>query len=873
MVPAIRVSVLLCALFSWSASAAQDSLLFRVGYADFLEDGEEATDGRSSPFTVELLAGVKGAVSDPADTSAVAKIAWNEESLILRIDVYDDHLVVKKADDQLWAGDSVELFLSPKLGGGSYYQLVLAVEADGTLRSKLYDFRSTPAPALTHVSSGERTKEGYRIITRLPWSNLGIHPAAGTEAGMQLFVNDADPDQETFQMQWYPHAVSHSSDRMHRIRLETTTADKHLAGCSVQTGYDYHRLDVLMRRREPYREFDVVDGSGRKLAVGCFQPLGSGLQKAAVLLPAECLQEMTEIVLVSEGDLIGKAVIGAKAVMDGELLKSLQNITLVPKQPWGYLFEAGGRPEAVWSSPEAMRIAAGSDEARVRWFDASLNEVTSFERPGRYLAYVEAKLRDGRMVRRSATFYAIGAGSHPWRGDTRLVLYNRTRPWWHPWRGQPHAKPDYIPGLGVEPTVWQRHQPLLSAWAGKSLMDFFECNPYGAVVMSFLSEEDRYAHWPVNARTPEIANADLYLALKCKLLGVEVKADRLKPPQTVSAADAAQTLRAGSAAQAGFTEDAPARIRDVCRRWAAESGEPFAVLIARDGVVFFHEAFGRDLYGHEVTTETPMFMASITKCMSGLMLGQFIDQGLIDLDDPVGRFLREFPVEGEKAITFRHCFTHTTGLSGHYEFGGMHNPFLENAIALGLPHLPVGKLHEYNGMGYDLAGKAMERVAGKAAFRIMHEHLFEPLGMTRTVIDDMATCSTSTPMDVARLGQLILNGGAYGPRRFFSPETLQKLLPCELNTYFPAINKNWGVGMTWMLTDNPEADRTGRRYLLSDRVVGHGAASSAVFRVDLENRLIVVQTRNQAGPHYDSYLREFLQTIDQTMKRRHGSED
>ena len=350
------------------------------------------------------------------------------------------------------------------------------------------------------------------------------------------------------------------------------------------------------------------------------------------------------------------------------------------------------------------------------------------------------------------------------------------------------------------------------------------------------------------------------------MLGIKDIQKPLRLPQTVF--PAGLQLHEGRPAEAGFTDDASDRIRSVCTQWYNDSGEPFAVLIARNGVVFFHEAFGQNAYGIPVTVETPMFMASITKCMTGLMFGQFVDQGLIGIDEPIGHFLPDFPVKGDKTITFRHCFTHTTGLTGHYEFGGMHNPWLDNAIALGLPELPVGKVHEYNGMGYDLAGKAMEIAAGKSAFRMMHEQLFEPLGMNHTVLDDMATCSTSTPMDLARLGQLILNGGTYGDKRFFSPETLKQLLPCELNPYFPDIKKNWGIGMTWMQTDDPETDNTGRSYpLLSFRVVGHGAASSSIFRVDLENKLIVVQTRNQAGRNYDKYLVEFLKTIDRTMKR------
>jgi hypothetical protein len=47
-------------------------------------------------------------------------------------------------------------------------------------------------------------------------------------------------------------------------------------------------------------------------------------------------------------------------------------------------------------------------------------------------------------------------------------------------------------------------------------------------------------------------------------------------------------------------------------------------------------------------------------------------------------------VSSKKAITLRQCFTHTTGLYGHEEYGGLHNPWLENVIANGLDYLEPG---------------------------------------------------------------------------------------------------------------------------------------------------------------------------------------
>jgi CubicO group peptidase (beta-lactamase class C family) len=859
------VSLLFIIVYAQQAAvAAEDSLVYRIGYSEQISTDLKTFDRNAEFFLTDLLLSADGTAINPDDFAASFQIAWNQVALLIYVDVSDDEVVVNRQDDQLWANDSIEVFLSPSVGGGGYYQLVLAVDSEGTLRSYFYDFREKKDVPLRHFSLCARTASGYRIMAKLPWSNLDITPALGMEIGMQIFANDSDGGRQTLQWQWYPHYQNHSSSWMHRLQLHQNTTDKHLTNCRASIGQEDLRMDIYAGPQTQWSEFDIVDGTGKKAAIGYLHNTREGLKKASVLIPIRESRPL-RFQFVYKENVIGKAVVLGTNPILKERIRSLQNMTLVPQSRWGYIFETGSIPQVKWSDPQTMSEITGNQTPQVKWFDAALKETDSFDKPGRYLVYAGADMPDGKILRRSATFYAIPKGSHPWKDDIRFVLYNRSRPWWHPWQGGPYARMEYLPGLGFEQSAWENNQTMLSAWAGKAFFEFLESDPYGPVLLSYLSEYGADSNLPTAAQTPEIINDEIQLSLKRFILGTNTIQKSLLPPQTIS--PQALTLRTGTPQEAGFAEDAPRRIRDLCCRWVEDSGEPFAVLIARNGVVFFHEAFGRRADGSAVTVDTPMFMASITKCMSGLLLAQFVDQGLLDIDDPVGRFLPDFPTEGEKAITFRHCFTHTTGLTGHYEFGGMHNPWLENAIALGLSELPVGKVHEYNGMGYDLAGKAMEMAAGKSAFRIMHENLYQPLGMTHTVLDDMASCSTSTPMDVARLGQLILNGGAYGDKRFFSPETLSRLLPCELNPYFPAIQKNWGIGMTWMNTEDPDAQTTGRPHLFSSRVVGHGAASSAVFRVDLENRLIIVQTRNQAGRDYDKYLPEFLKVIDRAMKR------
>jgi CubicO group peptidase (beta-lactamase class C family) len=249
------------------------------------------------------------------------------------------------------------------------------------------------------------------------------------------------------------------------------------------------------------------------------------------------------------------------------------------------------------------------------------------------------------------------------------------------------------------------------------------------------------------------------------------------------------------------------------------------------------------------------------------LFAQFVEQGLIGIDDPVGKYLPDFPVTGSNVLTLRHCFTHATALDGHEEWGGMHNPWLENVIANASESLRPGQVHNYNGMGYDLAGKVMELVSGQSIFRLMRENLFDPLGMSQTTLEeDLGFSCFSTAADMAKLGQMMLNRGAYGELAFFSPQTFDQILPQPLSRFYPAIqNKDWGIGLTWMRQRHPQAGTNGipkDATVLSRNVIGHGSATSAILRVDLDHELVIAQTRRRGGADYDQHLARLLLALE-----------
>lgn len=551
------------------------------------------------------------------------------------------------------------------------------------------------------------------------------------------------------------------------------------------------------------------------------------------------------------GDVAEVGDVRADAKVEREDLREFQNCRVVPKlgNLWDYTFAPGKLPELAWDRRYVVEKVMGESGLKAQWFDGELNEVSTAERPGRYAFYAEGRTPDGKVIRRAGTVYCRPKN-------------------WFGWSEKLTARLDFIPIDGVSRPAWEEHADAIAAYAGRTVLYSILRQEQGAVLLSYLHEMKATGNEPALTDTPLIRDHEYHLALKRKILGAENAYRPLERPQRIDGKKAA-VLRAGTEEEAGFKPGTAENIGKVCRAWYAESGEPFIALVARHGVVVVHEPFGEWTWG-KLTSETPTEMASLTKLITGVLFAQFVDQGLIGIDDPVGRFLPDFPVSGDKVITLRHCFTHTTGLSGHEEWGGLHNPWLDNVIANGLGYLRPGKVHNYNGMGYDLAGKVMEMVSGKSVFRLMREHLFDPLEMENTTLEeDLGFSCFSTAGDFAKVGQLLLNKGSYGELKFFSPETFEAILPKPLKTYYPDIDKDWGIGITWMRQKHPDAGKKGvpkDATVLSRNVIGHGSATSAILRVDMDNDLVIVQSRRRGGKAYGKYLAKFLRAIERGLE-------
>jgi hypothetical protein len=514
----------------------------------------------------------------------------------------------------------------------------------------------------------------------------------------------------------------------------------------------------------------------------------------------------------------------------------------------GYNFESdltfpfwkGSFPSMEINSPATARKFLGEDyKIELRWFDTELNEVDTLLRPGRYGYYAEVSGENGIILKRAGTMFCTPSD---WMGWSEALV----------------TQMDYFPFDQIPQKVWEQNQEAISAYSGQILLESMINHRQGGILLSFIHDMHTKGLEPGPYHTPVIMDGDYHVKLKLKVLGLDDENRKLKLPSKTDSPG--KVLRLMDAKEHERVEPFVTEMNALCQEWAQESGEPFDMLVAKEGLILFHGAFGENLRG-KFTLEQPTEIASTTKLYTGLLFAQFVDQGLVGVDDYVGEHLSDFPTSGDKAITLRQCFTHTTGFYGHGSMGGVQNPWLDNSLALWLPYLKPGTKHWYNGMGYNLTGKVMEINSGKSIFHLMHEYLFSPLELEHTYLDiDLAYGINSTAFDMAVVGQMLLNKGSYGDLYFFSEETFEALLPVDLETYYPEVKgKKWGIGMTYMNRYMEDKTSGTRRAILSDQIVGHGSATSSILNVDLENDIVITQSRMDDGKNYPEYLnRAFL---------------
>jgi CubicO group peptidase (beta-lactamase class C family) len=158
------------------------------------------------------------------------------------------------------------------------------------------------------------------------------------------------------------------------------------------------------------------------------------------------------------------------------------------------------------------------------------------------------------------------------------------------------------------------------------------------------------------------------------------------------------------------------------------------------------KAYGIHQVGSDrvVTTETFFQAASTSKLVTAALVLRLVEQGILDLDQDVNKYLRSWKVQeseftAEQKVTLRLLLTHQSGLptTNFDQEPDAGDPTLVQVLngeppAMNRPAVveyTPGTMWQYSNVGFAVIQQILEATTDKPFSRLAQEILFEPLGM------------------------------------------------------------------------------------------------------------------------------------------------
>jgi CubicO group peptidase (beta-lactamase class C family) len=166
-----------------------------------------------------------------------------------------------------------------------------------------------------------------------------------------------------------------------------------------------------------------------------------------------------------------------------------------------------------------------------------------------------------------------------------------------------------------------------------------------------------------------------------------------------------------------------------------------AIVVVKNNEVVFKKTYGvKSLETNApVDNETYFACASTTKAMTATAMGILVDQGKVNWDDPVIKYLPNFRLYEPYVTTqmrIRDLFLHNSGVGNTDFLWGMNiltSDETMDRMQLVKPSYSFRSSFIYQNLFYHIAGKVIEKVSGESWADFVTAHIFKPLGMKRTV--------------------------------------------------------------------------------------------------------------------------------------------
>ena len=318
-------------------------------------------------------------------------------------------------------------------------------------------------------------------------------------------------------------------------------------------------------------------------------------------------------------------------------------------------------------------------------------------------------------------------------------------------------------------------------------------------------------------------------------------------------------------------------LQSILTRAEVDSAFPgaYAVVGTRDGILAEDSVGHLDWGPSPVPDEHSLWdLASLTKVVGmTTAVMQLYEQGRIDLDAPLQRYIPEWRGPHKELVTVRHLITHTSGLPADKPYDRItHNAdsIAKLLFATPLDTLP-GVRMVYSDIGAYMLGRLVERVSGETLDEYVLNHVFLPLRMTETMYRPPASLKPriapteidsirggkvwgvvhderayylggvsahagifSSAHDLARFARMYLNGGTLDGARIVQPQTIELFTTRQLQDR----------ALGWQKPDG----KNSAGHLMSERAFGHTGFTGTSIWIDPARDVFVILLSNRVNP-------------------------
>lgn len=244
------------------------------------------------------------------------------------------------------------------------------------------------------------------------------------------------------------------------------------------------------------------------------------------------------------------------------------------------------------------------------------------------------------------------------------------------------------------------------------------------------------------------------------------------------------TSRAQLCAQA-LPEPVVKKINSIFGYWDKPQSPGCVVGVVRNDSLIFSKAYGMANLEYAIpnSVQTVYHLASVSKQFTAYAIILLKQQGKLDLDDDIRKYLAWFPQFKQK-ITIRNLLNHTSGIRDQWQLLGISGTRIDDVITQehiikilskqqALNFTP-GEKFMYSNSGYTLLAEIVKAVSGQSLRKFTDSAIFKPLKMTQTHFHDDYTeiennrAYSYDRKDNTRFSNNILSYSAVGPTSLFS---------------------------------------------------------------------------------------------------------